>query len=104
MKGTHLVRVTKSQGGLPLPLRGVNAETLHLTEPLAFGTNVIGELVGHPRRVLADHLDVIGTETALLAELSPRSVERQLADVDAALWELPGARNIAAFESEHLPV
>lgn len=34
MKGTHLVRVTKSQGGLPLPLRGVDMETLHLTQPL----------------------------------------------------------------------
>jgi hypothetical protein len=34
MKGTHLVRVTKSQGGLPLPLRGVGVETFHLTEPL----------------------------------------------------------------------
>jgi hypothetical protein len=30
MKGTHLVRVTKSSGGFPLPLLGVHAETLRL--------------------------------------------------------------------------
>jgi hypothetical protein len=34
MKGTHLVRVTKLQGGVPLPLDGVHVETLHLTAPL----------------------------------------------------------------------
>jgi hypothetical protein len=30
MKGTHLVRVTKSSGGFPLPLKGVQVETLRL--------------------------------------------------------------------------
>jgi hypothetical protein len=30
MKGTHLVRVTKSSGGFPLPLVGVQIETLRL--------------------------------------------------------------------------
>jgi hypothetical protein len=30
MKGTHLVRVTKSSGGFPLPLTGVQIETLRL--------------------------------------------------------------------------
>lgn len=30
MKGTHLVRVSKSSGGFPLPLAGVQAETLRL--------------------------------------------------------------------------
>jgi hypothetical protein len=34
MKGTHLVRVTKLQGGMPLPLSGVHVETLHLTAPV----------------------------------------------------------------------
>ena len=34
MKGTHLVRVTKAQGNLPLPLRGVGVDTLQLTQPL----------------------------------------------------------------------
>ncbi len=28
------MRVTKSQGGFPLPLSGVQVETLHLTEPV----------------------------------------------------------------------
>ncbi|MFN3265562.1 MAG: hypothetical protein ACK41E_01870 [Deinococcales bacterium] len=30
MKGTHLVRVTKSSGGFPVPLAGVEVETLRL--------------------------------------------------------------------------
>jgi hypothetical protein len=33
MKGTHLVRVTKSSGGFPLPLSGVQVETLRLETP-----------------------------------------------------------------------
>jgi hypothetical protein len=34
VKGTHLVRVTKTQGGFPLPMKGVHVETLRLEEPL----------------------------------------------------------------------
>jgi hypothetical protein len=34
MKGTHLVRVAKAQGGFPLPLDGARVETLRLLEPL----------------------------------------------------------------------
>ncbi len=36
MKGTHLVRVTKAQGGFPLPLDGARIETLRLIEPLEY--------------------------------------------------------------------
>ncbi len=34
MKGTHLVRVSKSSGGFPIPLAGVKVETLRLESPL----------------------------------------------------------------------
>jgi hypothetical protein len=34
MRGTHLVRVTKSSGGFPLPLGGVEVETLRLETAL----------------------------------------------------------------------
>jgi hypothetical protein len=34
MKGTHLVRVSKSSGGFPIPLSGVKVETLRLDSPL----------------------------------------------------------------------
>jgi hypothetical protein len=40
MKGTHLVRVTKSQGGFPLPMRDVMMETLRLEETLEVVGNV----------------------------------------------------------------
>ncbi len=33
MKGTHLVRVSKSSGGFPIPLSGVKVETLRLESP-----------------------------------------------------------------------
>ena len=33
MKGTHLVRVSKSSGGFPIPLAGVQVETLRLEAP-----------------------------------------------------------------------
>jgi hypothetical protein len=34
VKGTHLVRVTKTQGGFPLPMRGARVETLRLSQPV----------------------------------------------------------------------
>lgn len=40
MKGTHLVRVTKSQGGFPLPMRDVVIETLRLEETLEVAGDV----------------------------------------------------------------
>lgn len=36
MKGTHLVRVSKSSGGFPIPLSGVQVETLRLSLPQDF--------------------------------------------------------------------
>ena len=36
MKGIHLIRVTKAQGALRVPLSGVQLETLRLTEVMAF--------------------------------------------------------------------
>ncbi len=34
MKGTHLVRVSKSSGGFPIPLQGVHVATICLEAPL----------------------------------------------------------------------
>ncbi len=34
MKGTHLLRVSQSQGGFPIPLDGVRVETLRLEHPI----------------------------------------------------------------------
>jgi hypothetical protein len=34
VKGTHLVRVSKGNGGFPIPLAGVKVDTLRLESPL----------------------------------------------------------------------
>jgi hypothetical protein len=76
--------------------------TLGLTESLALRSHVVRELVDHPARVHTDQFDVVRPEARLLTQFAPRGVVRRLADIDTALRELPGARDVAAFERQHL--
>jgi hypothetical protein len=88
MKGTHLVRVSKSSGGFPIPLAGVQVETLRLELPLqVFGTVEFLYLCLESEVVID-----MGLDFAHLRPLESFTVrgEHKLSPVNTSKSEMPG--------------
>lgn len=75
-----------------------------LADPGAGAGDLGWPLVHRPVRMFADEGHIGRTETRLLGELSPGCRQRTLVALQPALWELPLARDIHAFERQHVTV
>ena len=77
---------------------------MHLAESGVRAGDALGPLGHDPLGVLADELDVGLAEPGLLSQLAPGSLERPLPRLQAALGQLPLARNVGSLEHQQPPV
>ena len=77
---------------------------MDLATPRLLAPCPFGQFVAKQDRDFPNRCEAPPAEAGFLAYLAEQCVLKVLADLDAALHELPGARDVASLEREHSPV